>query len=330
MADTVRPDNAWVVRPKPHGYNRLDEFLDQGIVAIGWPDFGNLTDYSKDDIRDLIENRHDWSPQKAGQVVGMINRFVNNFEEADYVLVPSGGNVYLGQVRSDYYFDESAASDDEGYPHQREVEWLFDGNAINRSSLPGKIHDSLKGRLTVFSADAARVRELSKSELDIRGRDRYSDLQENYLKHLQQGKLRGVHSASFEDVAVTVLENYFPNITRQSTSSDPEGDTDLKTDLPGGVTVRVQVKHFYPDQGQLPVSAVTQLEKSMTPGDNGIVLTSTEASEEVIETANTSDFQIDIIDGSEFVELVFENLEEFTADELSILGLRNQPPEIRS
>jgi len=321
--------NAWVVRPKPHGYNRLDEFLDQGIVAIGWPDYGNLTGYSKDEIRALIEDRHDWSPQKTGQVVGMINRFINEIEDADYVLVPSGGNVYLGRIKSDYYFQEDVASDDEGYPHQREVEWLFEGNAINRSSLPGKIHDSLKGRLTVFSADADRVKDLSESELDIRGRDRYGELQEEYLKRLRQGELRGVHSASFEDVAVTVLENYFPNITRQSTTSDPEGDTDLKTDLPGGVTVRVQVKHFYPDEGQLPVSAVTQLEKSMTLGDNGIVVTSTKASKEAIDAANESDFQIDIIDGSEFVELIFENLEEFDPDELLVLGLRNQPPEIR-
>lgn len=321
--------NAWVVRPKPHGYNRLEEFLDQGIVAIGWPDYGDLSGYSKRDLEEFIDERHDWSPQKAGQVVGMIHKFLNKMEEDDFVLVPSGGNVYLGRIKTDYYFDKSKASDDTGYPHQRKVEWEFDGEAINRSSLPGKLHDSLKGRLTVFSADVERVKHLSASELDFRERDRYQELEEEYLERLQDGELRGVHASSFEDVAVTVLQNYFPNITRQSTTSDPEGDTDLKTDLPGGVTVRVQVKHFYPEKGDLPVDAVTQLEKSMSVGDNGIVLTSTDASDEAVEAANQSEHQIEIIDGAEFTELLFENMDEFSADELFTLGLRDQPPAVR-
>lgn len=253
MAEEDSAENAWVVRPKPHEYNRLDEFLEDGLVAIGWPDYGDLSGYSKTDIREMIEGRHDWSPQKTGQVVGMINRFVNDIETGDFVLVPSGGNVYLGRIQTDYDFDENKSSDDTGYPHQRKVEWSFGGSAINRSSLPGKLHDSLKGRLTVFSADVDRVQNLSESELDFRERDRYNELQEEYLARLQEGELRGVHSASFEDLAVIVLENYFPNITRQSTTSDAEGDTDLKTDLPGGVTVRVQVKHFYPEKGELPI-----------------------------------------------------------------------------
>lgn len=35
--------NAWVVRPQPHGVNRTKEFLEQDIVAIGWPDLPDLT-----------------------------------------------------------------------------------------------------------------------------------------------------------------------------------------------------------------------------------------------------------------------------------------------
>lgn len=328
MAQKTVGVNAWVVRPNPHGKNRLDEFLDQGIVAIGWPDYGDLSDHDKSDIQDYINERHDWSPQKTGQVVGMINRFVNKFSENDFVLVPSGGNVYVGRITSDYYFDKSVEGDDEGYPHQREVDWEYNGDAVNRSSLPGKLHDSLKGRLTVFSVDSDQVQNLFESELDTRDRDRYKELQEEYLERLQGGQLRWVNSVSFEDVVEVVLENYFPNITRQSTTSDPEGDTDLKTDLPGGVTIRVQVKHFYSDRGELPAKAVSQLKKSMNPGDNGIVVTSTNASAEALDAANHADFQLDIIDGSEFVELIFENLEEFSQDELETLGLREQPPEI--
>lgn len=321
--------NAWVVRPKPHGYNRLEEFLNQEIVAIGWPELGDLSTYNKNDIRGYVKEQYDWNSYKVGQTVGQVNRFVNKFEDGDLVVVPSGGNIYIGDITSDYNFDETKAPDDLGYPHQREVDWRFDGDAINRSSLPGQLHDSLKGRLTVFSLEYSQVDNLLDSELDVRERDQYADLQEKYLEQLEQGKIRGIQSSSFEDVVETVLDNYFPNITRQATTSNEIGDTDLKADLPGGVTVRVQVKHFYPDQGELPAKAVSQLEKSMTPGDNGIVVTSTKASDEAVKAANASNHQIGIIDGSEFVELIFENLEDFTNEELRTLGLQEQPPEIR-
>lgn len=320
---------AWVVRPKPHGYNRISEFKNQEIVAIGWPRYGDLSEFDKSEIRDLIEESHDWSAHKVGQTVGQINRFINKFEQGDFVVVPSGGNVYIGRIETDYYFDNAVAGDDEGYPHQREVDWLFGGNAVDRSSLPGRLHDSLKGRLTVFSLDAELVSEVERSRVDLREGDRYAELQDEYLNQLQNGELFGINSASFEDAAQVVLDKYFPNLTRQSTRSDPEGDTDLRTDLPGGITVRVQVKHYYSEQGELPVNAVTQLQKSMEPGDNGIVLTSTAVSEEALDAARESEYQLDAIGGSGFVELVFENLDEFSAEELHTLGLREQPPEIQ-
>jgi predicted Mrr-cat superfamily restriction endonuclease len=321
--------NAWAVRPKPHGYNRLEEFKHQNIVAIGWPDYGDLSNSSKSEIRDLIEENHDWSSRRIGQTVGQINRFVNGFEQGDYVIVPSGGDVYIGRVESEYYFDESVAGEDEGYPHQRKVKWKFDASAIDRSSLPGKVYDSLKGRMTVFSLDAERVSTLERPKVEIREGDQYAELQNGYIEKLEEGRLRSVNSASFEDVAQIVLDKYFPNITRQATTSDPDGDTDLKTILPGEVTVRVQVKHFYPDQGDLPAKAVTQLDKSMAPGDNGIVLSSTKASQSAEEAANESEHHIGIIDGPDFVDLIFENIDEFTENEMRTLGLRVPPPEIR-
>ena len=36
--------NAWVVRPYPHGFYRVSEFLTGNMVAIGWPCVGDLTD----------------------------------------------------------------------------------------------------------------------------------------------------------------------------------------------------------------------------------------------------------------------------------------------
>lgn len=66
----------------------------------------------------------------------------------------------------------------------------------------------------------------------------------------------------------------------------------------------------------------------MEPGDNGIVVTSTETSEEAERTANQSDMKVEIIDGSEFTDLLFDNIEDLDSEELEMLGLQNRPPEL--
>ena len=35
-------NNAWIIRPKPHGHNRLQDFLEKNIVGISWPGIGKL------------------------------------------------------------------------------------------------------------------------------------------------------------------------------------------------------------------------------------------------------------------------------------------------
>lgn len=324
--------NAWVVRPKPNGINRVEEFLDQGIVAIGWHEIGNLEGATKSDIRESLEAAHgDWSNRKVGMGVGQIDRFVNTFAEDDFVVVPDGGDVYIGRIASDYFWNDDAATGGTGHPNQRSVDWEFDGNPVSRSSLPGQLHDSLKGQLTVYSLDADRVEDLVESEVVVRSRDRSGDLQKRYLERLQEGDIPGINANSFEGTVVRmVLDNYFPSISRQATSSDADGDTDLMAELPGDVTVRVQVKHFYPERGELDTAAVEQLADSMSEGDNGIVVTSTDVSEEAERAADMAEHQIGIIDGEEFVELLFEDLQNYTEEELYELGLETLPPEIRT
>ena len=273
--------DAWVVRPKPHGIDRLEQFIEHDIVAIGWPGVGDLTGVSKSDIRARIEANYDGSAHKLGQAVGQVDRFVNKIATDDYVLVPTGGDVYIGMVKSGYSWRPEDAGD--------------------------------------------CVAEFVDSEPHVSEHDRFSELQQEYLDRLQDGDIPGINSNSFEGAVVaTVLDNYFPSINRQATSSDDSGDTDLMAELPGDVTVRVQVKHFYMDRGELGSEAVEQLSRSMSEGDNGIVVTSTTVGEAAREAADEADHQIGIIDGEEFVELLFEDLQNYTDDELASLGLASR------
>lgn len=123
-----------------------------------------------------------------------------------------------------------------------------------------------------------------------------------------------------------MLNQFFPGITRLGTNNTKgSGDTDLKATLLGGIVVRVQIKHFYEKYGQLGKDAVDQLSKSMETNDNGIILTTTTISDEAREAANKyseKGKQISFIDRDAFVDLVFENIDIFSEEDLIHLGLR--------
>ena len=109
-----------------------------------------------------------------------------------------------------------------------------------------------------------------------------------------------------------------------STTNSKEGDTDLETTLPGNIVVRVQVKYFYPQKGNLGDWVVDQLANSMDEGDLGLIATSGTISEEAIKKAKeylSKCKKISFIDGNEFVDLIFDNLDSFKEEEFSRLGL---------
>ena len=319
---------AWCIRPYPNNLYRIKEFLKEGIAAIGWPDIDDLSGLGLSGIRDKVgKSPYDYSsPQAIAQVSGILDRFVNQIKVGHTIVVPDGTVVYFGKVNAPYSFHPDFRSDDTGYPHWIGVKYLFDGNAIMRSQLPALLFDSLKGRQSVFALPQEEVSEVSenpkryspvKGELDREAR-------EAYVENLSKGTVPGINSNQFEDAVRKVLDLYFRGLTRLSTRNGPEGgDSDLKTELPGGIVVRVQVKCYQDAAGCLNEDAINQLRKSMEPGQHGIVVTTNHVSETAIEkAASDSQKPIGIIDVSRFAELVFENLAQLSDKDLWSLGLR--------
>lgn len=310
---------AWVVRPNPSGEFRLDEFLSDNMVAIGWSDAGDLDGLDRSDIKTRLKQEYGYGPYTLGQEASQVDWFVNDMEVGDWVLVPDGNHIFFGKITGTYSHKPELV--DEDYANQRKVEWKYDKKAIERSKLPEKLYSQLKNQRTVFEVDADAVNET----LDTRGTEFTEgplvDVQETYLEKLQTGTLDRVNSNTFEDVVATVLGAHYPGLSRQATHSDDQGDTDLQADLPGGVTVRVQVKYYRPEKGELGPDAVNQLAASMSAGDNGIIVTAGDISDDARNAAADRDEKIEFIDGTDFVQLVFENLDEFQVGELYDLGL---------
>ncbi len=319
---------AWVVRPYPNDKYRMVEFLENRMAAIGWPSIRCLKGCDRVCIRERLRNTiyQDTSPQSLGQAVGIIDRFVNQIKAGDAIAVPDGEVVYLGVVSSAYKFQPELQSDQEGYPHWIGVEYKFEGKPLSRHELPAALFDSLKGRQTVFGLPADVVWDV------INNQNRYlpvdpgveQKVKIHYRKALGEGRIPGINSPCFEEAVRKVLSLYYPGLVRLATTNSPVGaDTDLRTALPGGVVVRIQVKCYQDTIGPLSKDAVNQLRNSMEEGEHGILVTSGRISDEAYATAESDSHKpIGLISGDEFVDLVFENREQLTDADLWALGLR--------
>jgi len=295
------------------------------MAAIGWPMIGDLSGCSRNEFSERLGTAYQYEPRGLGQRTGIVDRFVNQIQRGDAVVVPDGDKVYFGVVSSGYSFNKHLASEAEGYPHWIGIDYRFNGQPILRSELPAVLFDSLKGRQTVFALPADATWDV----LDHPDRFFTVDtgdlkVQAAYVKGLSEGIVPGINSSRFETAVLKVLSFYFPNLQRLATTNAPVGaDTDLKTSLPGDVVIRVQVKCYQDDQGELQEDAVRQLRESMDPGDHGIVVTTNRVSEtaRALATSDTAK-PIGVVDGPDFAQLVFDNLDRLDDEDIWSLGLR--------
>ena len=105
---------------------KWDEFYDAGLMAIGWPEIGDLTAFpSKDAMRKKMKECID--PNKSFTNDGLATwEFANVMKPGDVVFAKKGVKKLVGRgiVTSDYMFD---ASHKDEYKNIRRVNWTNKG-----------------------------------------------------------------------------------------------------------------------------------------------------------------------------------------------------------
>lgn len=139
--------NAWMLRPAPGMVNRIEEFRQGNFVAIGWSALGDLSQLSREKIRQLLADKpYALSGHALGTSRSTIDIFVNQMQIGDLLLVPDGADIYFAEVTGDYSWHPACAALD--YPHQRTVKWLAN---TTRTALSDGLRASLKARNTAVS-----------------------------------------------------------------------------------------------------------------------------------------------------------------------------------
>ena len=115
----------WLYSPGP-GAAKWDLYHSQGIMAIGWGEMGDLTQYeSKDDMRETMRTLYD--PNVSHHHSGHATwQFVHEMKPGDIVFVKKGLYKIIGRgvVQSEYYFDDSV---DDTFKNIRKIKWTHNG-----------------------------------------------------------------------------------------------------------------------------------------------------------------------------------------------------------
>ena len=144
--------NSWLVRPNPIQKRRMEEFLHDNLIAIGWPKLPELIGKNKEKIKALLLQFYGdtYMPNSTnlGNIATVIDSFANKMKIGDYIVVPDGDDIHFGKVAGDYYYDAGKANDNDGYPHQRKAEWI---RVVSRDQIPLELRASLRAQMTIVN-----------------------------------------------------------------------------------------------------------------------------------------------------------------------------------
>ncbi|TXE15709.1 EVE domain-containing protein [Psychroserpens burtonensis] len=114
----------WIYSPGRNA-EHWDEFYNEGIMAIGWDDLGDLSKYAtKDEVYEALKKAYGGDGSKKNNLAANYE-FCNQIKIGDVVIVKRGRGELLGygQVSSDYYHDEKRVN----YRSCRKVDWKLKG-----------------------------------------------------------------------------------------------------------------------------------------------------------------------------------------------------------
>ncbi len=137
--------NIFQMKAKPHGHEKLNDFFNEGYVCIGWPGISDLTDVSKDEIRERLKKKYNYEGHTLGYNLGQVHAFVNTMQMNDVVLIKDNEIVHIGIVGA-YQYEKQFDNDIDGLCHRRSVEWK---ESIALSDLNKEVQRFVNNRHTI-------------------------------------------------------------------------------------------------------------------------------------------------------------------------------------
>lgn len=293
------------------GIHTLDDnlFLKNNVIAIGWPDFGDLSKVTA--TREAFKERYAqiYPNDKPGAIptsAGMLYRFIHEIRIGDYVVFPSKVDrmVNIGIVEGDYFY----ADTEKEYVQQRKVKWI---KHLPRTSFTQGALYEIGSAMSLFmvknyadeylaALDKGFTAPVDNSEDDTVGataEDIIESTKDFVLKELSCN-LKGY---ALEEFIANLLQamGYRTKISPQGGDSGID-ITAYKDELPPRILVQVKSQ-----DSDIKETTIQSLKGAMTEGDYGLFVTLSHYTKKAQEYLDKTPI-IKGINGPELVDLILK------------------------
>lgn len=296
---------------KVWGIHTLDDnlFLKNNVIAIGWPDFGDLSKVTS--TREAFKERYAqvYPNDKLGAIptsAGMLYRFIHEIKIGDYVVFPSKVDrmVNIGVVEGEYTYVDS----EKEYVQQRKVKWL---KHLPRTSFTQGALYEIGSAMSLFMVKNYADEYLSaldkgfKAALDNTDDDTIGATAEDIIESTKDYVLKEL-SRNLKGYA---LEEFIANLLQAMgyrTKLSPQGGdsgidiTAYKDELPPRILVQVKSQ-----DSDIKEITIQSLKGAMTEGDYGLFVTLSHYTKKAQEYLEKTPI-IKGINGSELVDLILK------------------------
>ena len=312
--------------------------VENGYVAIGWEELGDLRRYPDREAFKvaLAEHYPDRKARSRPIEAGILYRFAHEMKAGDIVVYPSKHDrmVNVGRFTGETEYVED---DQDGYPNRRGVNWLghFPRNDFSQSAL-----NEIGAYITIFLvrehageflakvgvavAEAATVpasvppEEIPDDDAATVGVSRQAEMTTgDFIVRQITGKLSGYE---FEELVAHLLEcmGYTARVTQRS--GDGGVDVIAHRDKLGfePPILKVQCKRR---TDQIARPEADQLLGTLGEGEYGLFVTLGSFSRQTIDLERNRP-KLRLIDGEQFVELLLEHYEKLSPRYRSIIPLK--------
>jgi predicted Mrr-cat superfamily restriction endonuclease len=179
-------------------------FSKEGVVAVGWSEFGDLKDLTYDEIKQISKKKWSRSESEAASDASQLIAFRDNISKGDIVFAYKLNNTValVGEIEGKYkYCTKNSVGDLKGeirYANQRKVKWLDSPRNFDRHFLPKSLSDFVarQGTISIIQYDRAKLEkalngvpshETVTKALEIHDEDEIQEYIEKNIEEIEKG-----------------------------------------------------------------------------------------------------------------------------------------------
>ena len=327
----------WMVRAG-HASVLFQSFIEQGLVAIGWNEAGDLAKFpTRDDILAQIRKQWPgWRPAAHRSSAGILYRFSQEMQIDESVITydQTIRTYAVGKISGEYRFEPTFDAHITGvgpYANIRPIQWRE--TRIPRDMLSTATRNTLGSPLTVFRlSDAAEqdvVRALAGEPPPSPGDERDGGEGEDLLEDIEtrsiefiKDRIVGLSWEDMQELVAGLLRAMGYKTRVSATGPDRGKDIVASPDGFGFENPRIVVEVKHRPDSPMGSQEIRSFLGGRHPNDKGLYVSTGGFSKEAQYEAERANIPVSLVGLDELVEALMDNYERLDTQTRTLVPLK--------